>query len=100
MATIQVTPEMLRAKAGEVRKIKGEHDTTVNQITTLVHNLNSQWKGAAQDTFLSRYDNFKSTTFVTFSNMLEGYAQLMDKAANELETQDSTLSSTTMNQFS
>ena len=100
MAIIQVTPEMLRAKAGEVRSIKSNHDNIVNQITSLVRNLNSQWKGAAQDTFLARYNEFNSTTFVTFTNMLEGYAKLMDTAANELENQDTSLSNSTMNSFS
>lgn len=100
MAIIQVTPEMLRAKANEVRSIKSNHDNIVSQITSLVRNLNSQWKGAAQDTFLSRYNEFNSTTFVTFTNMLEGYAKLMDTAANELEAQDTTLSNSTMNSFS
>lgn len=100
MAIIQVTPEMLRSKASEVRSIKSNHDNIVNQITSLVRNLNSQWKGAAQDAFLARYNEFNSTTFVTFTNMLEGYAKLMDTAANELESQDTTLSNSTMNSFS
>lgn len=100
MAIIQVTPELLRGKASEVRGIKSNHDEIVNQISSLVTNLNSQWKGAAQDTFLSRYNDFKGTTFVEFTNMLEGYAKLMDTAANELEQQDQTLSNGTMNQFS
>lgn len=100
MAIIQVTPELLRAKAKEVRSIKANHDQIVSQITTLVRNLNSQWKGAAQDTFLARYNEFNSTTFVTFTNMLEGYANLMDTAANELLNQDTTLSNSTMNSFS
>lgn len=100
MAVIQVTPEMLRTKAGEVRTIKSNHDNIVTQITSLVRNLNSQWKGAAQDTFLARYNEFNNSTFVTFTNMLEDYAKLMETAANELENQDTTLSNTTMNSFS
>lgn len=100
MATIQVTPTMLRGKASEVRGIKSNHDAIVDQITSLVNNLNSQWKGAAQSTFVDRYNQFKGTTFVTFTNMLEGYAKLMDTAANELEAQDTTLANSTMNSFS
>lgn len=100
MAIIQVTPEMLRQKAQEVRSIKSSHDNIINNITSLVRNLNSQWKGSAQDTFLARYNEFNGSTFVTFSNMLEGYAKLMDTAANDLENQDKTLSSSTMNSFS
>lgn len=100
MAVIQVTPEMLRTKATDVRTIKTNHENIVGKITSLVKNLNSQWKGAAQDTFLARYNEFNATTFETFANMLEDFANLMETAANELENQDTTLSNTTMNSFS
>lgn len=99
MAVIQVTPEMLKTKAKDVRTIKTNHEKIVDKITSLVRNLNSQWKGAAQDTFLARYNDFNTTTFVTFANMLEGYAKLMETAANELENQDTMLEKT-MNSFS
>lgn len=94
MALIQVTPEMLRSKASEVRGIKSNHDQIINRITSLVTNLNSQWKGAAQDAFLNKYNSFKTTTFVSFSEMLEGYAKLMDTAANQLEQTDTSLQGT------
>lgn len=99
MAIIQVTPDMLKTKAKEVKAIKTNHDNIVNQITSLVRNLNSQWKGAAQDTFLARYNEFNDTTFKAFSQMLEGYANLMITAAEELDSQDTTLSNSTMNSF-
>lgn len=94
MALIQVTPEMLRSKASEVRSIKSNHDQIINRITSLVNNLNSQWKGSAQDAFLNKYNSFKSTTFVSFSEMLEGYAKLMDTAAQQLEQTDTSLQGT------
>lgn len=100
MAIIQVKPEALRGKATEVRSILGNHKQIVGQITSLVRKLNEQWKGAAQDTFLSNYNNFEGGTFKTFENMLEGYAKLMETAATELENQDNTLSNSTMNSFS
>lgn len=94
MATIQVTPEMLRNKATEVRTIKSNNDQIVANITTLVTNLNSQWKGTAQDAFSSRYNTFKSTTYVSFNEMMDGYASLMDEVASKLEQTDTTLKST------
>ena len=100
MAQIKVTPNLLRGQAQQVVGIKDNHNAIVSQITSLVRNLNSQWKGAAQNKFLERYENFARTTFVDFSQMLQDYADLMKTAANELEQQDATLASGTMNSFS
>ena len=39
-ATIQLTPEMLRGKAGEVRNYRSQHDDTMGKIKNLVYALN------------------------------------------------------------
>jgi len=87
MAFIQVNPETLRAKAGEVRSLKTEHDTAIAKLTTLVHALSEQWKGAAQDAFVAKFDSMKAQ-FTNFSEMLEGYAKLMDESAKNFEATD------------
>ena len=74
MAVIQVTPETLRQKATDVRTYKGE----------------------AQDAFLAKFESMQST-FTNFSEMLEGYAKLMDTAATQLENTDQSLKSTMTN---
>ena len=76
MAIIQVTPEMLTQKASEVRNIRSQHDEAMSKLTSLVTNLNEIWKGTAQDAFKE------------FSEMVENYAKLKDKAAKELEETD------------
>ena len=90
MATIQVTPETLREKATEIRTLKSEHDEVMNKMTNLIHALNEQWKGEAQTAFVSKYDRMQST-FTNFSEMLDGYAKLIDASANELEMTDQNL---------
>ena len=97
MSLIQVTPDMLRARAGDVRKRRGDHDTTIQQLTTLVNGLNDVWRGTAQDAFVERFRSMEPT-FRNFSEMLEGYAKLMDTAARELEQTDQNLKGT-MNSF-
>lgn len=97
MALIQVTPETLRSKASDVRSYKAEHDEVMTKIKNLVNALNEVWKGEAQDAFLAKFQSMQPT-FNNFSEMLEGYAKLMDTAANELESTDQSLK-TTMNNF-
>jgi WXG100 family type VII secretion target len=90
MAIIQVTPELLQGKATEVRGLRSDHDGTIAKLTNLVHALNEQWKGEAQDAFVAKYDSMQ-TTFKNFSELLEGYAKLMDTTARELQSTDQTL---------
>ncbi len=97
MAMIQVTPETLRSKASDVRSYKSQHDEVMAKVKNLVYALNEVWKGEAQDAFLAKFESMQPT-FTNFSEMLEGYAKLMDTAANELESTDQALK-TTMNNF-
>lgn len=96
MAIIQVTPEVLRSKATDVRSYRSDHDNVIAKLTTLVNGLNETWKGEAQDAFVAKFESMRST-FQNFSEMLEGYAKLMDTAANELENADQSLKTTMTN---
>ena len=71
---IQVTPEMLRSEAKNVRRIKSNHDNEMSQLYKIVSAL-------------------EKPTFQKFSQMLEEYAALMDLSANEMETKDADLAS-------
>lgn len=97
MALIQVTPDLLTAKATELRGLKEEHDTAMQNMKTLINGLNEIWKGDAQTAFITKYESMQST-FTNFSEMLEGYAKLMDTAATKLQETDSSLQAT-MNSF-
>ena len=97
MALIQVTPDLLTAKASELRNLKAEHDETMSKMKTLIYGLNEVWKGDAQDAYVAKYDSMQGT-FTNFSEMIEGYARLMDTAAQKLQETDQSLQAT-MNSF-
>ena len=96
MAIIQVTPEVLNSKAGEVRSLKSQHDETISKLRSLVLALNETWKGEAQDAFVAKFESMQST-FTNFSEMLDSYAKLMDTAARELQNTDQSLKATMQN---
>lgn len=97
MATIiQVTPELLRSKATDVRNLRAEHDEVMTRLSTLIHALNEEWKGAAQDALVAKYDGMQ-TTFSNFSELLEQFATLMDASATNLENADITSANQTNN---
>lgn len=97
MALIQVTPDLLKGKATELRGFKEEHDNAMSSMRNLITGLHEIWKGDAQDAFLAKYESMQST-FTNFSEMLEDYAKMMDTAANQLQETDSSLQAT-MNSF-
>ena len=98
MALIQVTPELLTSKAGEVRNLRSQHDEAMTRLRSLVQALNEIWKGEAQDAFVSKFESMQAT-FTNFSEMLEGYATLMDTAANKLQETDQGLKTTMQSSF-
>lgn len=92
MALIQVTPDLLTGKAGELRGMKATHDENMAKMRSLMTGMNEIWKGDAQDALLAKYESMQST-FTQFSEMLEGYAKLMDTAAQKMQETDSSLAS-------
>lgn len=97
MALIQVTPDLLKSKATELRGLKEDHDNAMAGMKTLITGLSEIWKGDAQAAFLAKYESMQGT-FTSFSEMLEDYAKLMDTAATQLQETDAALQST-MNSF-
>ena len=97
MALIQVTPELLMGKATELRALKGQHDDIMARVTLLVMSLNEIWKGEAQRSFITKYEGMKPT-LDKYSETLEGYAKLMETAANKMQETDTSLAGA-MNEF-
>ncbi len=93
MALIQVTPELLRGKASDLRGLKAGHDENMAKMKALIMGLNEIWKGEAQDALVAKYEGMQAT-FVNFSEMIEGYAKLMDMSAQKYEEADTGLKST------
>ena len=90
MAVIQVTPELLEAKAKEVRNLRSQHDDVMARIGSLVHSLNDQWKGEAQTAFVDKFDSMQPT-FTSFSEMINNYAALLDDSARIMAETDQAL---------
>ena len=87
MAIIQVTPEILRGKATEIRGIKDQHDQAMAKLRTLILGLNETFKGQTHDTFVAKYEGMQST-FSQFSQMIEDYAVALDTFATKFEEVD------------
>ncbi|MBR3306494.1 MAG: WXG100 family type VII secretion target [Lachnospiraceae bacterium] len=87
---IQVSPELLRGKASQVLGYKTEHDTAIKSLDTLIHSLDEIFKGDAQKSVVTEFDNMKAL-FEKFSNLLQTYADALNMDADELEAKDAEL---------
>lgn len=90
MSYIQITPETLHSQASTIRKYKESHVQTMARIRNLVLSLSSDWKGDAQNAFVAKFQSMDST-YKKFTGVLDEYAKLMDKAANEMQNTDQNL---------
>lgn len=97
MAIIQVTPELLKSKATQLRGYNAQHADAMQKMRALMTNLNEIWKGDAQTALFNKYEGMQPT-FTAFADTLEEYAKLMDTVAIEMENVDRTLASQ-MNSF-
>lgn len=93
---IQVTPELLREKSGELRTLKSNHDENMAKMRSLIMNLNEIFEGKAHASLIQEYESMQST-FTNFSNMIENYAKWLDTAANRFEEQDASDTTTYQN---
>jgi len=96
MASIKITPELLRGKSGELKGLKGDHEGVMTRITSLVNGLNDQWSGEAQQAFINSFTEMKPV-FDNFVRIIQGYADLMEKAAIEMEAADQEIKSSIQN---
>ncbi len=87
MARIELTPELLRGKAGELRGYKSEHDDAISKIKNLVNGLTGEFKGVAASAYIEKFNSMEPT-FNNFSEMLAELASNLDFAANEMEGKD------------
>ena len=89
MATIRVTPTILRNKADELRELNEKFKGEVNGLTESENRLANMWEGEARNAFHAEYqkDAEKFNTFYTGINQyierLIGAADAYDRAESE-----------------
>ena len=90
MATIRLTPEMLREKAAALRQQRESHDDALAGIKSLIDNLGDIFSGAAFEAVVNNFESVQQQS-AKFSQALESYAVMVETAANTFEQGDSSL---------
>lgn len=89
---IMLTPDEMRARAGEIRKCKEADEVVIGKMTNLVSSLCTVWRGPSQDGFVNQYvkgrEDFRNLhrTLDYIAGMLEQTAAGMERTDNSLRS--------------
>lgn len=89
MPLIQISPNSLMEQASRIRKYNNEQADTIARIRKIVYSLEDSLKGEAQNAFKAKFISMESN-YKNLSKILDKYADLMIKAAREMESTDRT----------
>ena len=89
MAQIRITPEELREAADFLEEKLSEMNDIVSLIHSKIQDVEGNWEGAAQSTFVDSFDNDMYPILKdTLPQVIEGIAGQLDGAADALEQAD------------
>lgn len=88
MSKIIANPDELNAIAAEIARLREEgHDPLVQKLNDLVEEINANWTGDAETSFIRAYEELKSS-FTTFSERMKELADALKMQAMQYRIAD------------
>jgi len=84
---IRMSPEAMRGKAKQYRTEAETVNGVISKMDTLLSQLQSEWEGAASDSYAVRYGELKPS-FVKAADLINEIAAALDKTATIVEQTD------------
>ena len=84
---IRMSPEAMRGKAGQYRTEAETVNGVISKMDSLLSQLQSEWEGAASDSYAVRYGELKPS-FVKAADLINEIAAALDKTATVVEQTD------------
>jgi WXG100 family type VII secretion target len=92
MATIQVTPELLRKTSTEISKVNSDFNLIMNDIKTEMQKMKQRWESEAADIFISKFNGLNDD-FQNYSKVIMDYANFLNTAADTYTNADKAIGS-------
>ena len=91
---IRITPDQMRGRANEYRAEADTVNGVINKMDQLLSQLQSEWEGAASESYAARYQELKPG-FVKAEELIREIAAALDSTARIIEETDTSIA----NQF-
>ena len=91
---IRITPDQMRQKASMYRQEADTVNGVISKMDTLLGQLQSEWEGAASESYAARYQELKPG-FMKAEELIREIAAALDSTAKIVEETDSNIA----NQF-
>lgn len=91
---IRITPDQMRQRANDYRREADTVNGVIVKMDTLLQQLQSEWEGAASESYAARYQELKPG-FMKAEELIREIATALDSTARIVEQTDSEIA----NQF-
>lgn len=87
---IRITPEQMRQRANQYRTEADTVNGVIRQMRNLLNQLQTEWEGAASESYAARYDQLEPG-FKQAEELIREIAQALDSTANIVEETDANI---------
>lgn len=84
---IRMTPDQMRARAGEYSNEAGKVQDTITKMDNLLKTLQGEWEGAAAESYSARFAELRPS-FVKAKELIDEIAKALQVSAQTLEETD------------
>lgn len=92
MDDIKITLNEVVLSANTIRSINNNMDDVLCNVSRLMNDLSSFWRGTAGETIVQRFQKF-ANKFLKESQDIEAYAKYLDYAVSSYDSLESTITS-------
>lgn len=89
---IRMTPDTMRARAGEYRTESSNLEGVIRKMDSLLETLLTEWEGAASEAYNDKFTELRPS-FVQAKQLIDDIATALDKTAESVEATDSAIAS-------
>ena len=89
---IRITPDQMRTRATQYRAEADTVNGVINKMDSLLQQLQSEWEGAASESYAARYAELKPG-FVKAEDLIREIAAALNSTANIIEETDNNIAS-------
>lgn len=89
---IRISPDQMRSRANEYRSEANNVGQVISKMDNLLGLLQSEWEGAASESYSERYAQLKPS-FIKAQELINEIAASLDQTAATLEETDASIAS-------